>query len=155
MQNAAEAPDLNADERRCLSALADVIIPPSAAYGVPGAGDADIVQTIVGDARRRGLSRLRSALAALDALAMEATGTTFADAADRPAIGETFRRHHRADAEMIANLTAQCYYRDLRVMRSLGMEARPPHPKGYEIPEGDWSLLDPVRRKDALYRKAD
>ncbi|MGH7054344.1 MAG: hypothetical protein ACREFK_16060 [Stellaceae bacterium] len=30
-------------------------------------------------------------------------------------------------------------------MRSLGMEPRPPYPKGFEVESGDWSLLDPVR----------
>jgi hypothetical protein len=32
------------------------------------------------------------------------------------------------------------------------MEARPPHPKGYEMAPHDLSLLDPVRRREKLYR---
>ena len=36
-----------------------------------------------------------------------------------------------------------CYYRDDRVMRSLGQEPRPPFPKGHVVEQGDWSLLDP------------
>jgi hypothetical protein len=40
-----------------------------------------------------------------------------------------------------------CYYRDDRVMVSLGLEARPPFPKGYVLEQGDWSLLDPVRAR--------
>ena len=43
-----------------------------------------------------------------------------------------------------------CYYRDDRVMVSLGLEARPPFPKGHVLEQGDWSLLDPVRGPQAL-----
>jgi hypothetical protein len=49
---------------------------------------------------------------------------------------------------------AQGYYRDDRVMRSLGMEVRAPFPKGFEVEQGDWSLLDPVRARPAFYRRA-
>ena len=38
-------------------------------------------------------------------------------------------------------------------MESLGMEARPPFPKGYEVEQGDWSLLDPVRARPKMYRE--
>ena len=37
-------------------------------------------------------------------------------------------------------------------MRSLGMEPRPPVPKGFEVEQGVWSLLDPVRARPTLYR---
>jgi len=35
------------------------------------------------------------------------------------------------------------------------MEPRPPFPKGFTIEEGDWTLLDPVRRRGKLYRDVD
>jgi hypothetical protein len=34
------------------------------------------------------------------------------------------------------------------------MEARAPHPAGFTVEEGDWSLLDPVRNRPEFYRKA-
>jgi hypothetical protein len=37
-------------------------------------------------------------------------------------------------------------------MRSLGMEPRPPFPTGHEVEQGDWSLLDPVRKRAKFYR---
>ncbi len=49
---------------------------------------------------------------------------------------------------------ARCSYRDERVMRSLGMEPQPPFPKGFDLPQGDWSLLDPVRARGRIYRDA-
>ena len=48
-----------------------------------------------------------------------------------------------------------CYYRDDRVMRSLGQEARPPFPKGHVAEQGDWSLLDPVRARKPRYRRVE
>ena len=53
----------------------------------------------------------------------------------------------------LTRIILQCYYRDDRVVRSLGMEPRPPFPKGFEVEQGDWSLLDPVRAPDALSRR--
>jgi hypothetical protein len=37
-------------------------------------------------------------------------------------------------------------------MRSLGQEPRPPFPKGHAVEQGDWSLLDPVRKRPPMYR---
>jgi len=48
----------------------------------------------------------------------------------------------------------QCYYRDDRVLRSLGLELRPPFPKGHVLPDGDWSLLDPVKKRPSKLRQA-
>ena len=48
-----------------------------------------------------------------------------------------------------------CYYRDDRVMRSLGQEPRPPFPRGHVVEQGDWSLLDPVRKRSPMYRVVD
>ena len=44
------------------------------------------------------------------------------------------------------------YYRDDRVLRALGHEARPPFPKGYVVEQGDWSLVDAVRSRAPFWR---
>jgi len=49
----------------------------------------------------------------------------------------------------------QCYYRDDRVMRALGLEPRPPYPKGHVLEQGDWSLLDAVRGRPRMWRDID
>jgi hypothetical protein len=48
----------------------------------------------------------------------------------------------------------QCYYRDDRVLRSLGLETRAPFPKGYALEQGDWSVLDPVKARPPNLRRA-
>jgi hypothetical protein len=40
------------------------------------------------------------------------------------------------------------------VVRSLGLESRPPYPKGHVLEDGDWSLLDPVRARLPMWRRA-
>jgi hypothetical protein len=71
----------------------------------------------------------------------------------RYGVVEAFRRLHPGEAEVLAVLVAQCYYRDARVMGSLEMQARPPFPEGFNVDQGDWSLLDPIRERPEFYRK--
>lgn len=138
-------------EQNTLGALVDMIIPASAEYNVPGAGDETILNDILGAAAPHH-DAISLALGILEELA---GGTGFADLpdADRSAAAEAFRAAQPEIAGLIAVLTAQCYYRDDRVMHSLDMEARPPFPKGFEVAQGDWSLLDPVRAREKFYRE--
>ena len=54
----------------------------------------------------------------------------------------------------LIRVVLQCYYRDDRVVRSLGLEPRPPYPKGHVLEDGDGSLLDPVRARPPIWRRA-
>lgn len=58
------------------------------------------------------------------------------------------------EVNALVSFAVQCYYRDDRVMAAIDMEARPPHPQGYDLSEGDWSLLDPVRGRGKAFRDA-
>lgn len=144
-------PALPAAQRAALRRVAGMMIPPDDAYGVPGADDtaifADIAATLGRDA-----PAVRDALARLDALADGA----FADApADTQAAAvQRLRTGHPGAAAVLVTVVVRCYYRDDRVMRALGMEARPPFPKGFEVEDGDWSILDPVRQGPRRWRDA-
>ena len=144
------------DERLAVTALAAMVIPASEEYGVPGADDPAIVDNILVDASRYP-EQLKDALAALDALAQKEAGLPYTSVSDvkRKAITSAFRKSHVGHAKMFANLTVQGYYRDDRVMRSIGLEARPPHPQGYEVEQGDWSLVNPGKKKAPFYRPTD
>ena len=134
-----------------LRAIAGVIIPPSAEFDVPGADDpaiqADIMATLGRDA---GLLR-----EALDELARLA-GRPLAglDPARREAVAMELRAKGGAAVATLTRVVLQCYYRDDRVVRSLGLEPRPPYPKGHVLEDGDWSLLDPVRARPPFWRRA-
>jgi hypothetical protein len=141
--------DLTAEQVRDFRALAGTIIPPSSSYGVPGADDEKIFGDIL-----RSLERDRDdvcrALAHLAAL----SGGAFADLgpARRTEVAAAFRETGGAPLTALVRVVLLCYYRDDRVMRSLGQEPRPPFPKGHVVEQGDWSLLDPVRQRPRMYR---
>jgi len=144
--------DLTAEQVRDLRALAGTIIPPSAVYDVPGADDEKIFKDIL-----RSLERDRDdvcrALAQLATLA----GDAFADLGPerRAEVANAFRETGGAPLAALVRVVLLCYYRDDRVMQSLGLEPRPPFPKGHVVEQGDWSLLDPVRARPPMYRRVD
>jgi hypothetical protein len=138
---------LSETERASLRVIAGMMIP--ATTDLPGADDdaifADIVVSLGRDA-----VQVREALGWLDAV----SGGRFATGDPRMR-GEAVARL-RAEGgirlEVLHRVIPQCYHRDDRVMRAFGMEPRPPFPKGFEIEQGDWSLLDAVRARPKLYR---
>jgi len=142
--------ELTADEARSLRCVAGMMIPASSAFGVPGADDevifADIVSHVGQD-----LALMRHALQRLDSLASGAFADC--DPGTRQAAAAAFQAAGGAVATALTQVVVQCYYRDDRVMQSLGMEVRPPFPKGFEVEQGDWSLLDPVRVRKPFYRR--
>jgi hypothetical protein len=69
-------------------------------------------------------------------------------------VAQEFRSSGGAAAATLVRVVLQCYYRDDRVLRSLGLELRAPFPKGYVLPDGDWSLLDPVKARAGTLRRA-
>ena len=137
-------------QRDDLRAIAAVIIPASAEFAVPGADDpliqADIVATLGRDA-----GQVREALDRLARLA----GSPLAalDPERREAVATELRATAGAAVVTLTRVVLQCYYRDDRVVRSLGLEPRPPYPKGHELEDGDWSLLDPVRARPPIWRR--
>ena len=138
-------------QRDDLRAIAGAIIPASMEFDVPGADDpaiqADILATL---GRDTGLVR-----EALDGLARLA-GSPLAglDPARREAVALELRAKGGAAVATLTRVLLQCYYRDDRVVRSLGLEPRPPYPKGHVLEDGDWSLLDPVRARPPMWRRA-
>jgi hypothetical protein len=140
---------LDAAELADLRCLAGMIIPPSAKYDVPGADDETIFSDIV-SSFGRDAGDVHAALARLRTLA----GGQFAalDAARRAEVAAKLRADGGAAIGVLTRIVLLCYYRDDRVMSSLGLEARPPFPKGHELEQGDWSLLDPVRARKPFWR---
>ena len=145
------ANELTSAQRDDLRTVAAMIIPASNEYKVPGADDpaiqADMLATLGRDTAQ--------VAQALDHLARIA-GQPLAelDTARRDAIANEFRATGGAAAATLVRVVLQCYYRDDRVLRSLGLELRAPFPKGHVLPEGDWALLDPVKARAGTLRRA-
>ena len=127
------------------------MIPTSAEFDVPGADDpviqADIVATL-----GRDTALVREALDQLARLAGQALADL--DPARLEAVAVELRASGGDAVMPLTRVVLQCYYRDDRVVRSLGLEPRPPYPKGHVLEDGDWSLLDPVRARPPMWRPA-
>jgi hypothetical protein len=134
-----------------LRAIAGMIIPASMEFNVPGADDpaiqADMVATL-----GRDVGLVRVALDQLSHLARAPLADL--EAARREAVARELRAQGGAAVATLTRVVLQCYYRDDRVVRSLGLEPRPPYPIGHVLEDGDWSLLDPVRARPPMWRRA-
>ena len=142
---------LSAAETRDLRCIAGMMIPASTEFDVPGADDPTIFADIV-KSLGRDLHDVKAAISTLSGLA----GCAFADLepSRRDAVTATFRERGGAELAALSRAILQCYYRDDRVVRSLGLEPRAPFPKGHTLEQGDWSLLDPVRARPKMWRDA-
>ncbi len=141
---------LTALQRDDLRAVAAMIVPASAEYDVPGADDAAI-QAAMTATLGRDTPMVREALDHLARLAGKPLADL--DPARRDAVAQEFRASGAAAAATLIRVVLQCYYRDDRVLRSLGLELRPPFPRGYGLEQGDWSLLDPVKARPSMWRR--
>src|SRR4051812_34239713 len=114
---------LSSAQRDDLRSVAAMIIPASTEYAVPGADDAAIQADIL-----KTMGRDNDAVrAALDHLARLA-GKPLAelDSSGRDAVANEFRASGGVAAATLVRVVLQCYYRDDRVLRSLGLELRAP-----------------------------
>jgi hypothetical protein len=149
--NTSAANELTSTQRDDLRTVAAMIVPASDEYKVPGADDpaiqADMLATLGRDA-----SLVKQALDHLARLAGKPLAEL--DAAKRETIANEFRATGGGAAATLVRVVLQCYYRDDRVLRSLGLELRAPFPKGYTLNEGDWALLDPVKARAGTLRRA-
>lgn len=156
------------EQERAIVAFAAALIPASEEYHAPSAGDPAIAQEILA-AAKRAPAAMAAAVRVLDEAALARHGARFADlddaaraglvreaANEKPAadqVARGFDPSALAGQRALVSIVAQCYYRDDRVLRSLDMEPRPPFPKGFAVEQGDWSLLEPVKRRGRLYRE--
>lgn len=136
-------------ELRDLRRLAGFMLPSSIDYRVPGADDAAIFADIA-----RSLGRDRNDVRKALAMLREMAGGDFAAIDEAKAEGTAMALLRREGREITAvgRAVLQCYYRDDRVLRSLGLEPGPPFPRGNTVEPGDWSLLEAVRSRPPMWR---
>jgi hypothetical protein len=142
----------SADEERVLASVLDEIIPPSNDGKLPGAGQLGLARYI--DEVSRPTPEIRAmivqGLSDLDNLARSRNAPGFA------ALSREDKMQLLNEQAFVLPLTFHTYagyYQQARVVEALGLEARPPHPKGYHMEPNDLSLLDGVRRRPKLYRQ--
>jgi hypothetical protein len=138
------------DEKRLLLGLLDAVVPPSADGRLPGAGQLDLVEHIARTVREMPMLRpvVEYGLSALSELATKRPDR------DLRAVLEAFAAGDQFFMPAFLFLVYSTYYQNPRVLAALGLEARPPHPKGHEMEPIDVTLLDPVRRRAGMFRKS-
>jgi Gluconate 2-dehydrogenase subunit 3 len=142
-----------------LAAVLDEIIPPSADGRLPGAGALGLASHVERAATGMpGLAEAISAgLSALDRIARGRSPGGFV-ALGGPERGAALADLAASDQAFLPTLTFLAYvayYQSPQVVSALGLEPRPPHPKGYEMAEAeDPTLLEPVRARPRMYRDA-
>ena len=150
MNNIASDHPLSNEQLEALQIVAGKMIPASELYGVPSGSD----ETIFAEIRTAATREADILAQGLDELLNASEGRL----ADLSA-GEVQRLVEASTvprfAGTIVTAILECYYRDSRVMTALGKEPRAPFPQGYELPDGDWSLLDPVRARGQIWRETN
>jgi Gluconate 2-dehydrogenase subunit 3 len=144
----------DAAQRATLVAMLDALVPRSADGRLPGAGELGLASGIEEQLGAMCAFTARG-LDALDALARERGARGFpALAVDERA--EVMNAHAAADPGFLPGLVFQvysAYYQHPSVLSGLGLEPRPPHPKGYALEQPDLdALLAPVRTRAKQYR---
>jgi hypothetical protein len=140
---------LSTSELRDLRRLAGFMVPAAVEFGVPGAHDeaifADIVRSLGRDAQA-----VRTALKMLREIAGQDLDSLDAEKAETAMLALLSRDD--AVVKALGRAVLQCYYRDDRVLRGLGIEPVAPFPGGRPLEQGDWALLDAVRGRPKMWR---
>ena len=147
---------LDSDQQRTFGAILDMIIPASGDGRFPSAAETDVLG-YVAKTDPKLLETVRIELDRLNTMSEALHGLVFGDAHEtvRQELLDEIRGKEPQFLRGLALQTVTCYYQDDRVMEAIGMEARPPFPKGYEVVAGDLSLLDPVRARGQVYRDVE
>jgi hypothetical protein len=129
-----------------LDMILDTLIPASPDGAMPAAGSlglADVVRAETAGARDIVSAGLAEA---------EERGFADRDLDGRIAVLREIESSHPAFVPTLLVPTCIAYYQHPDVLVGLGMEPRPPHPKGYELESGNLDALERVRGRGPLYR---
>ena len=124
---------------------------------MPGAGQAataDYLDGIAGQSPR--LARLFTAGLRSIELAAARRGSSFLDMTgdQQDEILRDIEENNSAFFETLLMHTYNGYYSNPNVVDALGLEPRPPQPRGHEVEFGDFSSLAAVQARGTAYREA-
>lgn len=143
-----------AAEQVTLDALMDLMIPASRDGRMPSARSLDLYADTAG-LSAKDAALLHGGLPEIEARAQAAHGASFAQlrAAAATAVVNEMRARHPDLIHAFTLNTAARYLKHATVMPLIGLEPRPPWPKGHVVAEGDWSLIEVVRQRPRIYRE--
>jgi hypothetical protein len=148
--------EFSAADGRTLTSLLDLIVPPSRDGRLPGAGELGISVYVLEalEAAPDQRSAIAQGLSGLHEAAQRRGEADFAalSEAHRLEVVQGVAQTQPGLLPLLIFHTYAGYYQNARVVETLGLEARPPHPDGYALETGDLTLLDPVRERGDLQR---
>ena len=138
-------------EIETLALLMETVIPSSGDGRFPAASASAIFEDFVASSEQ-----YRELIITALQLLNEISGSDYQALSVSARLEDTqkFYSIRSAPVSTLLSLVAQCYYRDDRVLKVIGLEPRAPHPKGFEVEQGDWGLLEPVKKRGKIYREA-
>jgi hypothetical protein len=136
-----------------VTAILDRIIPASET--MPGAGQIalDFLDEVIG----RSPKLKRSFGAGLSEIEVYAQATYQQDFIslpdeDKDGVLRHIEAAQPAFFEALTRQTYNGYYTNSRIIELLGLEARPPQPKGHQIEPGNLGLIENVQKRGIVYR---
>lgn len=146
---------LSSEQRALLDAILDRLIP--AQGEMPGGGQvgtADYLDGIAGQSPE--IARLFAAGLSSIELAAGRDGTNFLDMIgdQQDEILRNIEESESAFLETLLMHTYNGYYSNPAVIEALGLEPRPPQPRGHEVEFGDFGTLEAVQARGTAYREA-
>jgi hypothetical protein len=155
MTTEAKASFLVEAQRALLASVLDRVVPPEGK--LPGAGAlgvADYIDGVVGKSAE--LKRLFAHGLAQIEIASQAMHSGDFAALSAEQKDMVLRRVEASEPRFFEALVRQTYngyYTNPRVLELLGLEARPPQPRGYRVEMGDFSLIESVKKRGRAYRE--
>ena len=136
-----------------LNVLMDLLIPASPDRRMPAARDLALFAN-TGDMPAKDRQLIEAGLAELDARSIERhqLGYSRLQQADARALIEELRSEGSPFIQAFMTQTVGRYLAHDVVMPLIGLEPRAPWPKGNQVAQGDWSLLDVVKQRPKIYR---
>ena len=131
-----------------LDAILDTLIPPSEDGRMPGAGSLGLSEAV--------LAQTAAEREVVEA-GFEAARQGGFVGLDLPARTAFLRELEGTQPAFVSTLyvpACTAYYQHPKVWVGLGLEPRPPHPKGYDLEAGNLEGLERVRSRGKLYRDA-
>ena len=137
------------EARSLLKRIAFLLIPESEEYELPG-GDDDAIFAHFLKLASPQLTNINHCLFELQKKSSDQHGDSFLKLQNNEQIATL----HTCPSllEVLMPHIALAYYQDPRILTALSLKDSPPFPGGYAVDQGDWSLLDPVRKRKPLYR---
>ena len=152
----ASATTFSPEQVELLRDVLDRLIPSN--ERLPGAGESGIADYVAGAAAEsKGLSDLlANGLALIESVSQADHSNRFRDLSgeQRDGVLKRIEQEQELFFQELVRHTYNGYYSNSRVIEALGLDPRPPQPRGYTVEAGNLALIENVKRRGQMYRDA-